>query len=111
MVENGGYDDRSVTYLSCPHETYCDPVNYSEIKHLQMDYIDRTLEKYNIMIAKGIIHPQQLMFSCMECNDNCTSCGTGADWIIDSGASSISPTTCLTILLTKNYQNLRILMS
>ena len=52
-----------------------------------MNDIDRTPEKYNIMIAKGIIHPQQLMFSCMECNDNCISCGTGADWIMNSSAS------------------------
>ena len=44
-----------------------------KIKHLQMNYIDRTPDKYDIMIAKRIIHPQQLMFSCMECDDNCDS--------------------------------------
>ena len=37
------------------------------------------------MIATGELKPH-LCFSCMDCNDKC-KCGTGADWVMDSGIS------------------------
>ena len=47
--------------------------------------INRSLLRYEHMIASRELKPE-LCFSCMDCNDIC-KCGTGANWILDSGAS------------------------
>jgi hypothetical protein len=86
MREHGGDGAWYITSPACKHKAHVETIAISDQceETCRME-IDRSLLKYQHMIATGDVKPE-LCFSCMDCNDEC-NCKTGADWIMDSGAS------------------------
>jgi hypothetical protein len=87
-LEEYGHDTRLVTTKSCTHRTHAEfTVSSSSSMTFQSsdgNLVDCTLLLYDCMIHSDVIHPN-LVFLCIKCNDSCKSCGSSADWILDSG--------------------------
>ena len=88
MIEFGG-EGSVQSFIACKHKAHVDStvLAFERAKKRSVNEINRSLLILNLehMLATGEIKPH-LCFSCKDCNDNC-NCGTGTDWVMDSGAS------------------------
>ena len=67
--KSNGYDMRYVKKPTCKHKAYEEtPVTSNKRKETCCKEIDRSLLRYDSMIASGELKPH-LCFSCMDCND------------------------------------------